>query len=454
MSVVVMSHRRTMLARALHAHRSKDYSGAGLLQDFNARGFNPQLGSTSGADANDPMFHSAVGADGFLRMHGVDGTLVRRNDNTFSGKSAGSLRVIVRAQHATWRATQYLTGAASNMRLTTRLNSDGTVALFTSSATNGSVTATSTAAVPADALARLIRFTFDFDTTTCTFDTAPDVSDYASAVWTQLGNPVSFNPGALGNITILVIGEARTSPANAPWDGRIYGAWFFNNGALLCGANFANASLYNGARTGITDAVSGSWAIDRPATTTPRRPEVLFTGEAVLSYAVDDYDTLAHDARFDPGVADFTAAALLRKYGVTGDSQRVYGKRNAAAGWNINIDSAGAYRATLSDGTTTVSTDAISGTDGVAAVVVMTVDRSAQTLTLRLLDTTGAVVATSNAASISGVGSVSNSEPVRAGATSAGTLPLSAAIIGRDVYPGIAISRTADLARVVQEMLA
>lgn len=374
-------HRRMMLLRGKGSTVLEDaeaywdarfYDGGTSLLDMKGR-HPAQLGSTAGADSNDPLFLPFAGTP-YLYLPGVTGNYANVPDEA-ALDITGDIDL-----RATVALTSWVTGTQTFIAKRSNGGSDqayrfhvitstGRLQLLWTPAGPGSeITATSTVSpTVAEGGLLLVRATLDVDngasgytvqffTKTSTPSAArADLLDHTG--WSQLGaDVVGGAPTSIySSVQHLAVGSLSSGGVNALL-GVVYGAAIYNGiaGTKVFDVDFTALGSYNAARTSLTAVTGQTVTVNRSAT---GRKSVVVERNVFL-LGVDDYFEVADSDGLDFGVADsFTVVIAARQYGTPSGNNTLIAKKPGElasdVGWQYYLPSGGANSASrLGDGST------------------------------------------------------------------------------------------------------
>lgn len=351
---------------------AKNYSGSGAWLDESGNGRDAQLGSTSGADSNDPLFLNTESGLPYLYLPGISGNYASAPDAAALDITGDlDLRAALAAEDWTPAATTSLVSkfvAGGNQRsYHLRLNTGGAISFqwSTDGTSAALVTATSTATlVVSDGALLLVRVTIDVDngasgnTVTFYFKASTWATAFADlrahTGWTQLGDPTvgGSTTSIFASTASLEIGS-NGNGASGSLAGKVAAAAVYSGiaGTEAFAHNFTDLAAYNSTRTTATAATGQTVTINRSAT--GRKSTVV--DRALFLLGTDDYFEVADHADLDFAASDsFTVAVLLRFYG-TAANLAIIAKKTALAaevGWALDMGTGGvAPEFTIADGT-------------------------------------------------------------------------------------------------------
>lgn len=318
-----------VLSRAVAYALARNYSGSGAWLDESGRGHNAQLGSTSGADANDPLFLTTESGLPYLYLPGtvsnyasvpdaaaldITGDIDLRFAGALSDWTPSSSMDLVAKFLAPGSQRSYILRLQVNGRISIVWSPDGSSGAALSVTSNIAPTVT-------DGALLLIRATLDVDngasgytgrfyTKTSTWATVfADLRAHTG--WTQLDADVTAGASAtsiFSGTAPLEIGAVSSAPhklaAVAVYNG-IAGTEVFAH-------NFTDLAAYNATRTSATAATGQTVTINRSAA--DRKSCVV--DQPLFLFGPDDYMIVAdHDDMDFTETESFTVAAVVRTYG-------------------------------------------------------------------------------------------------------------------------------------------
>lgn len=374
----------SVLAKSQAYWKASRYPGSGALLDLTGHGHNAQLGSTSGADTNDPLFLTNAL---YLYLPGV-----LANDASIPDEAAlditGDIDIRVAVQLESYTPATTLAFIARGMasaatggfelllRTTTNLLELGWVT--SGGFTSKTSTVTLASVVSPNAMVAL-RVTLDVDNGAAGHDVkfywklttlgSANADTRSHTGWTQLGATVttaavtSLDVGAIG----LWVGSREASAF--PVLGKTFAAVVLNGlaGSEILAIDFTNIARYNPTRTSLTAETGQTVTINRTAS--GRRSVVV--DRPLFLLGVDDYFEIADHASLDVGATDdFTLMIAFRSYTTAGTAEIWMSKRSTAAGWLVQKPTSAIARFfTEGQAAVTVTDDSGAVSTGTALVV-------------------------------------------------------------------------------------
>lgn len=341
---------RRLIEEAVALWKASRYDGGSHLTDLTGRGRDARLGSTTGADTNDPLFLPFTG-EKHAYLPGIAGNYLS-TPHSAALAIPGDITVDIKVALDDWTpgTTQSLvgkmgSGTARSWRLD--LGVTGTLAFYTSvdgsAVTSGFLSNASVSAT--DGAVKWIRASLDVDNgggnRDCKFYTSDD-----GVTWTQLGTTVTAGGATtLFNATTapVEIGSIFTGTIQ-PSTGKFYRVRIYNSylqtsgGTPVFDANLANAtepfatfveSSANGATVTFNRTASGRKlaVVDRP----------------LFLFGTDDYMEVASHADLSTIAAgdSFTVVVAFRKYGtIAATNSAIVSNRavtGVGAGWSVYV---------------------------------------------------------------------------------------------------------------------
>ncbi|HJS83597.1 MAG TPA: LamG-like jellyroll fold domain-containing protein [Nitrososphaera sp.] len=357
---------RSTIESSTAAWRATDYDEQNdCLIDLSGNGHHARLGSTAGADTNDPLRLLYAG-EKYVYFPGVTTDFISAAG---AGPSPATTEFDyrIRVTPTDWTPpTRYSLitkhSAAGNRAIWWELFTDGkfTLRLYEDGSTP--VLATSSEPVgAANGTALWLRVTWRASDGRVQFFTHPDqTTPPDAAAYTQLGTDQTIAIASIFNATAsLRIGQAQSG--SLPLDGNVYRVDLRNaiDGAVV--ASF-DASTLTEPYASVVDSQDITWNLSR--STSGRKLTVV--DRTLLLFGTDDYCEVADHADLDFEVADsFTVAALAGRHGLantTTDSiiAKKTGSGSSAPGYVLcfsNVSGAARIRSIVSDGTVSVTSD-------------------------------------------------------------------------------------------------
>lgn len=361
--------------------KASEYDGSQLLTDLSGRGHHLQLGSTAGADSNDPRYLSYDGQR-YIYLPGVTagnylsvpdepaldivGDIDMRAVPALDGwiPPATSAAVVAKGSSATTVAYMLHVRAPDGL-LRTTTSPDGTNA-------NRIFSASTVPPTVSDGEILAIRATIDVDNgagghtvtfyTKATTEGSAHADCISDADWVQLGAPV-VNAGTTVLFPSSAIVQVGENQGGSPIIGKVYAACVKDgiNGATVLDIDTSVASP----ESSTFQAVTGQTVtVNRSAT---GRKAVVVDRDLLL-LGTDDFLQHADHADFDIDADDpFTIAAVFRQYGNAGGQAVLAHKLNltgVGAGWYLSTN-----RLSISDGAATNQGNSVLTTAGVTTNV-------------------------------------------------------------------------------------
>ncbi len=360
-----------VLRRAVAAWLDRVYdAGLDALVDLSGHGLNAQLGSSVGADTNDPL-RLVWSGENYAYFPGTTG-------NHMSMASAAAIKIIDDIDIKTcWTLDNWNTGsrqtfgskwdASLNKReYQMRIETDGKLVFqSTTDGTNATfITWTSSVVTGIAAGARRhIRFTRTKSTGVGRFYLSDD-----GVTWTQLGADVAGSTAAFfTSDRNLTVGVLTTSD---PAIGRLH---YFTISGSIDGAAAASVVATGLAEpyASYTDPQGNVWTLNR--STSGKKLDVC--DAPLLQAATDDFCE-TQDSGLLNAASGFTVAGLIRRYGTPGSSQTLIAKKTnltTTAGWSLHVDTSKQLVARLGDGSANVSANTGAISDGVLSFVALVI---------------------------------------------------------------------------------
>jgi hypothetical protein len=287
-------------------------------QGWGAPALTTQLGSSASADSNDPKFLDFDGTN-YIYLPGVISNYLSVPDASNLDITGDiDLRVQMAMDDWTPSAIAYpiskYNGTVNSYSIF--VNTDGTLNLNFSVNGSSGVTATSVATGVTDGSVKWIRATRASSTGTVKFY----LSDNGTT-WTQLGTDVSSTSGSLFSSTGDVAVGSRSDAAN-PLAGKIYRAQIFDgiDGTKVLDVN--TSTIGAGSATSFTALTNQTVTISR--STSGKKTAVVT--HPIWLLGTDDYMEVADNALLDFNATDsFTMLAIIRQW-ATPNSGRVINK--------------------------------------------------------------------------------------------------------------------------------
>lgn len=442
--------RRSVLSRAVARWRAGNYSAAlDALVDESGNGLHARLGSSVGADSNDPL-RLTYGGEKYAYLPGSSGNYISTPDSVATSIT-GDIDLRVRLAFDDWTpasATSFLSkygGGAGSRSYRFQLETDGKLSLLWSADGTAINQRSSSASVgAADGSTKFVRVTLDVDdgagNHVIKFWTSDD-----GASWTQLGTTTTV----AGTTSIYDSTQALELGAYTGGDhyvaGKIYTAEIRNGIDGTVVARFdagASAEPY----ATLVSSTGETWTLNR--STSGRKLAVV--DRDLLLLGSDDYLEVADHPLLNFGAThSMTLVFASRSYGTPAARRIFFSKRTdtgSAAGYIMYFDiSNRTLIARVGDGTNNVSQPCGSASvAGQVELLGMIVNRENSTISAVTLPTI-------SAASISPVGSMVSAAALAFGAVTGGaTNPLDGEFIAGALFRE-ALS-AADLRRLAVEM--
>lgn len=334
-----------------------------LLYDITGNGNSAQMGSTAGADSNDPTLLPHDGVNNYIALFRTTDNKIIANyassynttdlDLVFCGSSAnwdaGSKQVLLaRYQSAPDRAFQFYTLS-------------GTLTLDVYDGTNLLAQYTKAQTFTDDTI-YWVRVTLDADdgasgsVATFYYSTDSPNTDEDAVSWTSLGTDTDSNITLPTVSSHFDVGHWR---GNSVLDGNVYRAALR---ASIGGAPVAELVGDEMAHVSWTGSDGQDWSISRAAS---GKPAWLVDEPCVLFDGTDDYAVVADGpTELDLGTGAATLAVAMRAVDATNNDQSVLSKRDVTApqqGYAIKLDNGTAAPKGRFDGG--ASHDEASGSD-------------------------------------------------------------------------------------------
>lgn len=351
---------RSILTRAVAYALASGYSGSGSWLDLSGNGHHAQLGSTAGADSNDPLYLTPDSGLPYVYLPGT-------NDNYVSAPDEAALDIVgdidIRAKVALADWTPGATSAVISKRAnnttanswTLEVNTSGTLVLIWRQADTTARTATSSVATGVtDGAVKWVRATLDVDNGSSVYEVKFWLSD-DNVTYTQLGTTVTgvATTDIQATTATLEVGT-RNAGATDPLTGKVYA---FQVYASITGASkvldvdLTGLASYNAARTTLTAASGQTITVNRASS---GRKSVVVERPLFL-LGTDDYFEIADHANLDFAETDsFTVCVCARVYGTTANTVYIAKKTDltTAAGYSLDRGAGGLNPVfTIADGT-------------------------------------------------------------------------------------------------------
>lgn len=434
--------------------KASAYDGVSAsLADLSGHGHDAQLGSTAGADTNDPLFL----ADGpYVYLPGSAGNHANVVGTASLGNALGITDDIdIRVQMASdWTPSASMvllskwTGAGAPRSYAMVLKTTGALSLFMTVDGTGAIEAVSTATVAfADGDIRWVRAARTRSTGAVTFYTSID-----GVQWDQLGDVFVLGAGEAIADTTAGVFIGVNADNTAPSTGKFYRAQVYastNGTDKRLDIDFTDLAAYNATRTSLTAVTGQTVTLNR--STIGRK--LVVVDRPLFLFGTDDFMEVADhvNLNFDE-TESFTVLIASRRYTNAGFGIPI-GKDAAisgvAPGWSLYEPGIGTDANVFISDTVTEVPDGGIATVGNVEIRTLRVDRSAQGIE-SFVDGVGS----GSPGNIAAVGTPTNSLPVRIGCSSGAT----PATFLNFEFAGAAIFRRAlTVAEVVQagtELLA
>lgn len=398
------------------------YSNAGQTATNLGTGgtaLNATLGSTAGADSNDPLWLPNENQP-YVYLPGA-------NSNYLSVPDSAALDITGDLDLRVWCALDDWTPAAVQILIGKRevnqiayqmaIDTTGNVRLLWSTNGTAGILATSTAATGvADGTAKWVRATLDVDNGAGGYSVQFFLSDNGTS-WTQLGTTVTVAgvTSIFASTANLNVG-ARNSGGAEPAAGKFYRAQVLNGigGTVVCDVNMS--VLTSSAQTTFTESSSNAATVTVNRATSGRKT-VLVIRQPVWLFGTDDFMSVPDNDQVDfTDTQSFTVLAVARVFGTVVVNTRLIDKMDGSAlnGWGLFLDATPRAQATM-NGTSYLATPT-SATVTLGAMNVLGMQRDASVPNLRaLLNTSLGTASTVTRPN------VSNSQTVRIGIDRGGT---------------------------------
>ena len=396
---------------------------------------NAQLGSTTGADSNDPQLLKFTGTQ-YLALPG-SGTNYASTPDAAALDLTTELDIRCRVALADWTpatATALVakfttTGNQRSYSLT--VDTSGNLVLTLSVDGTATTAATSSAATShTDNATYWVRATWRASDGRVQFFTAAD-NPSIPAAWTQLGtDQTAAIAGIYASTAVLEVGSLTAGTSN-----------FLNGRAFYAEVRSAiDGTVVAKFEPGISVEPHTSWVATTGETWTVNRAasgrKSVLVDRSLWLLGTDDYFEVADNALLDFALADsFSAMAVLRQPSFTASStliaKRAASDSAASVGWHIRSGAGTPAQGLtqIADGTNQQSAATGSRSAGVTSVVVG-VRNTTTDLMQSFLDGTGGATPTDNTTA-----TLANSEVLRVGRLSgAGTYYLDGEVIAAAVW--------------------
>ena len=334
----------------LTAERFTD--GDEVWLDQSRNGHDATLGSTGGADTNDPTFIPWAG-ENYLKLPGVAANYISTPDSAATSVT-GDISIRAFASLPDWTpssagfpCTKYVTGGNQRSWLF-YVNTVGKIGLdHTTDGTSGTLDSviSSVGAGFSDGTKQWIRADLDVSTGDKLFYTGG--SDPAAPVWVQLGSTISGSPTSIFDGTALLSLGAYNAGGTSPTNIDIYRMQVYED--------LTETSLvfdYHPQQSFSVDQSSNAAVITTNRASSGAK-SVEVTGPDFLLFT-DDYFEIADAAGLDFAETDpMTIVAVVKLHGTTADQAIVAKKSNltTAAGYLLDRGTSNAIEYTIADGT-------------------------------------------------------------------------------------------------------
>ena len=379
---------------------------------------NATLGSTGGADSNDPLLLPWTG-ENYLYLPGVAGNYASAPDSA-ALDITGDVEMVCRVALDDWSpaTAQSFVGkwTTSTNQRSYNLQLSGTSLTILASSDGLNNGASEQCAVTfntaVDGNTYWIKCTRATGTGLCSFFYAPDQST-EPATWTSIGtNTMTYTGSIFSGSGIIEVGTVGQG-ASFPLAGRMYRAIVRNGigGTTVFDANLTTG-ITSGAQATFTESSSNAATVTINRSTAGRK-SVAVT-RPVWLLGTDDYMEVADNALLNMDASQsFTVVAVVRQWATPASYGRYVDKKNgggAGVGWSLSNDTTTFTSASfIGDGTNGVGRTGTALIAGAASTVVGVTDRTAQT------QTTYANTTASATTSIAAIGTLTNGLPMRVG---------------------------------------
>lgn len=408
------------------------YSNAGQTATNLGTGgtaLNAILGSTAGADSNDPLWLPNENQP-YVYLPGVANNSLSAPDSAALDITGDiDLRCELAADDWTPAATSGLLGKWDGGTTSYLLwvNTAGTLSLFWVDSGGTTRSATSTVATGfTDGARKWVRGTLDVDNGAAGRDIRFFTSD-DGVTWTQLGTTVTQagTTSIRAGTALMKVGEV----SGTRMAGKFYRAQVLSGigGTVVFDANMS--VLTSGTQTTFTESSSNAATVTVNRSTTGRKT-VLVIRQPVWLFGTDDYMEIPDNASLDfTDTQSFTVLAVARVFGTVSANTRVVDKMDNVAlnGWALMLDATPRAQATM-NGTSYLATPT-SATITLGAMSVLGMQRDATVPDLRALLNT--VLGTASTVTRP---DVSNAQTVRIGVDRGTLNPLAAELAAVAIF--------------------
>jgi len=442
--------RPRILNQAVAYWRASTYSGSGALLDLSGRGHDAQLGSTAGADTNDPLWLPYTGTR-HVALPGVVGNYLSVPDSVpLSITGDITLEAHVALDDWTPATSMALVAKDGGTRECYFAVTNGgglRVVLSQDGIATSSYDSTVLISTP-DGTPLWVRAGVDHTGARIRFWTSPD-----GVTWPQFGAQVPITQASQFDGSNPVEIGARAGGTSIPLAGKVYRARIYASD-IGSGSGTPvldiDTSLADPAQTTFLEQSANGAVVTVNRSATGRKTAVVDV--PWFLEGTDDYFAVADHADLDFAAADpFTIAWQGRLYGTTATQTLLAKKANVTlplAGYALHRGADGLTPTlVIADGIATVTATGPALTPGVRSVVAAVRDVVADTVTVYTDGVAGTPVADTTTATLA------NAEELRLGRLSgAGTNYLDALIGGGAVFRR-ALS-LADVGRLTRELKA
>lgn len=373
----------TVISRAEALWQAKKYSGSGALLD-ERNSHDAQLGSTSGADTNDPLFLAHAGEQ-YAYYSGISGNYCSTPDAAPLDFSADvDIRVRLTASDWSTAPGQALLGKfVSGQNAYMFALDDGATKklrwLWGESGFDVKETVSSVA-LPGDFVDGIdqspmwVKVTFDADNGASQFEAkfwwSADLTNDPTAVsWTQLGTTQTGTNTFINNSTENVGIGANGSAGTSILEGKMFRLQARDgiDGTIQLDVDFTDTAAVTEPFATFTEGSSNAATITINRSATGRKMAVV--DRSLFLLGVDDYLEVPDDANLDFAAGDDVTVILVgRSYDVTpGSDQALLAKKTnftTAAGYALKIDTLGTSDGVIADGTNSSEDVSAALTDG------------------------------------------------------------------------------------------
>jgi hypothetical protein len=294
-----------------------------------------RLGSTTGADSNDPLFLAWPGHNGgnYVYLPGVGSNFLSVPDAA-ALDLAGDMDVVVHAALDDWTRDNVLVARwQGDTSFWFQTNSLGYLRLFFRVSATQYARDSGTAVPFADGSPGWVRFTRSATTGDLKFYTSTD-----GVTWSQLGATQTSPAGAIdGSASTLNVGEYGFE--GLPLGGKVYRAIYRDGIDGSAVVDIDTSLVTSGAATSFTAVTGQTVTINRR---TSGRKAALVT-RPVWLFGTDDYMEVADNALLDFGATDsFTALVVARQWNTQSFTQllsKIEGQSAIYNGWTLYTNS-------------------------------------------------------------------------------------------------------------------